>query len=310
VSSSVEQRQCVLVAGDLEATFLPGLGMLGASLRHRGEEMLGRTEMLDRYVSSGSTMGIPLLHPWANRLAGFGYEAAGRTVALEPTSRLLHLDGNGLPIHGVPGALLTWKVVSAEARCVEARLDWESDPMLDVFPFPHHLVMRAFLDPNGLAIETSLEPTAGAAVPASFGFHPYVRLPGLPREAWRLELPPMRKLALDERGIPTGSSEPYAGSDRALAGLDLDDGFGGLPPRPCLAISGGGVRVAVTFLAGYPYAQVFAPANGDYVALEPMTAPTNALVSGDGLRLVSPGQVFHAAFRIDVLKAEEGPADP
>ena len=29
-----------LAAGQLEATFLPGLGLLGASLRHRGEELL------------------------------------------------------------------------------------------------------------------------------------------------------------------------------------------------------------------------------------------------------------------------------
>jgi hypothetical protein len=36
-----------LVAGDLEAVFLPGHGMLGASLRHRGMEMLRRVEDLD-----------------------------------------------------------------------------------------------------------------------------------------------------------------------------------------------------------------------------------------------------------------------
>ncbi|MCW2958793.1 MAG: aldose 1-epimerase [Solirubrobacterales bacterium] len=31
-----------LRAGDLEATWLPGHGMVGASLRHRGEELLGQ----------------------------------------------------------------------------------------------------------------------------------------------------------------------------------------------------------------------------------------------------------------------------
>jgi aldose 1-epimerase len=33
-----------LKAGDLEAVFLPGYGMLGASLRHRGVELLGRVQ--------------------------------------------------------------------------------------------------------------------------------------------------------------------------------------------------------------------------------------------------------------------------
>ena len=47
-----------------------------------------------------------------------------------------------------------------------------------------------------------------------------------------------------------------------------------------LSIAGGGRRISVEFLAGYRYAQVFAPKGKDFVALEPMTAPTNALVSG------------------------------
>ena len=38
----------------------------------------------------------------------------------------------------------------------------------------------------------------------------------------------------------------------------------------------------------------------DLLALEPMTAPTNALVSGRGLRLVKPGAKFSTSFRIRV----------
>jgi aldose 1-epimerase len=45
---------------------------------------------------------------------------------------------------------------------------------------------------------------------------------------------------------------------------------------------------------------VFAPQDMDYVAFEPMTAPTSALTSGRGLRVVAPGGQFRAAFRIRV----------
>ena len=58
-----------LAAGDLEATLLPQQGMLVASLRHRGVELLRRIENLEKAAASGSSAGIPLLHPWANRLA-------------------------------------------------------------------------------------------------------------------------------------------------------------------------------------------------------------------------------------------------
>jgi aldose 1-epimerase len=56
-------------------------------------------------------------------------------------------------------------------------------------------------------------------------------------------------------------------------------------------------------LAGYGYAQVFAPKDKDYIALEPMTAPASALTSGRGLRFVSPGERFQAMFRIRIERA-------
>src|SRR5258707_15622547 len=75
-----------LAAGDLEAVFLPGHGMLGASLRHRGVELLRRVQDLAAAAAKGSTAGIPLLHPWANRLAGPGYRARGRPGRPGPAS--------------------------------------------------------------------------------------------------------------------------------------------------------------------------------------------------------------------------------
>src|SRR3954462_10187697 len=71
-----------LRAGELEAAFAPGAGMAGVSLRHAGEELLHRGAGLEAYVERGAVMGIPFLHPWANRLAGFEYAVDGRAVRL------------------------------------------------------------------------------------------------------------------------------------------------------------------------------------------------------------------------------------
>ena len=73
-----------LVAGELEAVFLPGRGMLGVSFKHRGEELLRRLENLEAAAAKGSTTGIPLLYPWANRLASSRYRVAGREVTFDP----------------------------------------------------------------------------------------------------------------------------------------------------------------------------------------------------------------------------------
>src|SRR3974390_1492162 len=112
-----------LTAGELQASFLPGRGMLGGSLRYRGEELLRRLENLDVAAAKGSTAGIPLLYPWANRLSGMRYSAAGREVTLDPSSPLLHFEEHGLAIHGVKWALLAWNVLSATLDKLVARLD-------------------------------------------------------------------------------------------------------------------------------------------------------------------------------------------
>lgn len=273
--------------------------MLGGSFRWRGVELLRRVEELEGSARSGSTAGIPLLHPWANRLAGLRYRAAGREVELDPSSPLLHFDSAGLPIHGVPWSRLAWTVTDAGVNRLTARLDWDRDDLLSVFPFPHRLTIRATLAPDGLTIETAL----GAGedrVPAAFGFHPYVAIPGRPRGEWRLELPAMRRLALDPRGIPTGRESRFAAFDAPLSDRAFDDGFALESESDCFAISAGGLRISVELVAGYTHAQVYAPPGKDFVALEPMTAPTSALTSGRGLRLVLPGEELHTAFRIGV----------
>jgi galactose mutarotase-like enzyme len=60
----------------------------------------------------------------------------------------------------------------------------------------------------------------------------------------------------------------------------------------------------VAFDGGYPYAQVYAPGDDDVIAFEPMTAPTNALVSGGtDLFLLAPGESHRASFSITVAVA-------
>jgi len=274
--------------------------MLGASLRHRNVEILRRIEDLQAAAEKGSTAGIPLLHPWANRLAGSHYRAAGREVNLDPCSPLLHLDEHGLPMHGVPWSLLAWKVTEARQDALAARLEWTSADLLAIFPFRHRLELAATLHADGLVMETTLAAGPDGPVPVSFGFHPYFGLPELPRAQWRLELPAMRRLMLDPRGIPTGEEEAFEAFDAELGDRNFDDCFALLVENPTLSLTGAGRRITVEFLEGYRYAQVFAPRGKDYVALEPMTAPTSALTSGRGLHLVEPGAEFKAAFRIRV----------
>ena len=73
----------VLTAGGLRAAFAPEDGMACHSLKHQGEELLGAVRG-PGVPDVPWISGIPLLHPWANRLGGFGYAFDGEVVALRP----------------------------------------------------------------------------------------------------------------------------------------------------------------------------------------------------------------------------------
>jgi aldose 1-epimerase len=294
-----------LVSGDLEAVFLPAHGMLGASLRYRGVEMLGRVEDLEAAAAKGSTAGIPLLYPWANRLAEPSYRVLGQEVVLDPSSPILHLDEHGLPMHGVPWPFLHWIVTEAREDLVAARLDWSTNELLAIFPFRHRVDLVARIQPDGLTLETTLVASSDGPVPVSFGFHPYLRLPQLTRANWLLELPAMRKLVLDERGIPAGDEEHFGGFNAPLGDNSFDSGFALIEEGASFAIAGAGWRLSMNLLEGYRYMQVFAPKDKDFIALEPMTAPTNALISGRGLRLLKSGERFRAVFKIRIEETRD-----
>ncbi len=293
----------------LEAAFAPDVGMIGCSLRHRGEELLGQRGGLAKYAETGSSFGIPLLHPWANRLDGLGYEVDGVAVRLEPDRSPVRLDENGLPIHGLAGASRYWQVTGAEAddhaATLSARLPYADHPeLLAGFPFPHELLVEVRLADEVLTLRTTLRPTAETAVPVAFGYHPYLRLPGAPREAWEITLPVRSHAELDERGIPTGAAEDVSVPTGPLSTRVYDDLYPRLADEPVFALEGAGRRLEVRFEQGYPVAQVYAPEGQEFICFEPMTAPTDALARGGAeLPRAEPGSDFDARFSIAVIGA-------
>ena len=289
--------------GELEVTFLPQLGMVLSSLRHRGEQLLAQRGGPEAYAAHGSTFALPLLHPWANRLAGWGYDVLGRHVEIDPAHA--HRDGDtGLPIHGLLAASPFWQVLESTPSALTAELDFAARPeYLASFPFPHRLRYEAVVHGAGITLNLILRPTSDLPVPIAFGFHPYLTLPGSERRYWQVRLPVAERALLDARQLPTGEVEAVMpGSlDGQLGDRSFDDSFERLEGgRPSFSVADDRRRLEISFEAGYPVAQAYAPPGSDFICFEPMTAPVNALTSGRGLRFVQPGTEFIATFTLAV----------
>jgi galactose mutarotase-like enzyme len=98
----------------LTATFVPSAGMVCTSLSDGGVELLGQRRGLRAYLTTGKTMGIPILYPWANRLSANGYAVDGGAVTLTPGVGGVRSDEHGLVIHGVLAAYPGWLVTEQE----------------------------------------------------------------------------------------------------------------------------------------------------------------------------------------------------
>ena len=289
----------------LRAAFAPAANMVLHSLTLGGRELLAERNGLQGYVERGSTMGVPLLHPWANRLGRLGYTAAGKEVVLDADSGLFKRDPGGLPIHGARPTLLQWEVIDArsddEAASLLARLEWHrGHAAFALFPFPHRLEYRARVAARTIELALTLEPIEDVAVPVSFGFHPYLRIRSGVRATAKMALPVRRALLHNEAQLPTGETEPCEPGVRELGDTAWDHEFSELEDPPRFLLRDQASEISLTFVRGYRFAHVFAPADADFVCFEPMTAPTNALVTGADLPVVAPGGRYETAFEIAV----------
>ena len=276
--------------------------MVVCSLRHHGDELLGQRRGLRAYVEERATMGIPLLYPWANRVALDSFEVAGRRVDLDRASPPPRRDSAGLAMHGLLSGAHGWRVDEHDATAVRATFDFGAQTgLIEAFPFPHHVVYEASLQASTLSITTIVEASGDTAVPVAFGYHPYFRLPGTPRRDWELEVPVRERLLLDRRMLPTGEREPVEVATGPLGARTFDDAYAAPPQARPFSISDARRRIEVRFDEGFGFAQVYAPADDDVIAFEPMTAPTNALVrGGPELPILQPGERYKARFRITV----------
>ncbi|SPM33202.1 Galactose mutarotase or related enzyme, partial [Mycobacterium rhizamassiliense] len=291
-------------SSSVAAQFVPDAGMIGSSLTDSGVELLGQRRGLDAYVQAGKTMGIPILYPWANRLGGNTYTAEGVTVTLTPGENGVRADPNGLPIHGVLAAYPDWRVTASTDNELTAEVDFGAEPrLLAAFPYPHVLTVSVTLADRALTVRTTVTATGDTAVPLCFGFHPYLRLPGVPRGEWLIETPGLRHLSLDDRGLPAGDTQAQPAGSEPLGDKAFDDAYDNVDDGAVFAVSGGGRRLEVHFEQGYPAAQIFAPPVDDpeqaIVCFEPMTAPTDALSRG-GYRTARPGEPAVMVFSIHV----------
>ena len=309
----MEYQPAVLQAGRASLEVLPQLGMIATSLRVDNIEFLAMPRRVEQYVD-GHCTGMPLLHPWANRLAKCTYPVPATSghnpavISFEPDD--VHLDRNGLPIHGTMQGR-AFDVIAHSDAAITATYEFgtgnEGPKLLKSFPFPHRITIDMELQSVGnehrCIVTTRIDNNGTAEMPISFGWHPFFVLPSRPRAAWKLRTPACDRHELSALLLPTGTTSQYPELTDVIGDRTYDDHFA-LGKDRTFVINDDDHSITVQFDAGYPHLQLYLPGAegllpGDFVCIEPMTAPSNALVVATA-PTIGRGNRYDATFTITI----------
>ena len=287
-SASPTGTQVFLRRGDVTAQ----VAQVGASLRAlqvRGTDLL-TPYPLDEPTPSCS--GVVLV-PWPNRVRDGRWDDEGTVRQLAITEPKF-----GNASHG----LLRFTSYEIEQTDAAATLRASVVPQTG-YPYLLDTSVTYALTDHGIDVTHTVTNRSPTAAPVAVGTHPFVTIGGVDPHDLVLRVPAATAFEVDERKLPTGTrpADPSLRDGVRLGEVTLDTGFtdlarddDGLVRHSLTAPDGR--RVTLWQGEGFDYVQVYTttsyPGRDLAVAIEPMTAPADALNSGLGIRRLAPDETW------------------
>lgn len=287
----------------------------GAGLRlleHAGVSLVDGFEA-DQVAPGGRGQ---LLAPWPNRIGDGAYSFGGRDHQLPLSEPSRNNASHGL----VRWAAWSVEEHSSDSVTLTYRLMAQSG-----YPWTLDLRVRYALSAPGLTVTQAATNLAATPAPYASGAHPYLVVGPGPVDGWELTLPAATRVLVDDRLLPAGHEDVMdtvydfrvarpireVGFDDAFTDLTRDaDGLATV----VLADRASGRRVALWVDGQHRWLQLFSaddvPGTARRsLAVEPMTAPSDAFRTGTGVVTLAPaGQPGDAvAATWGVRSLAEGP---
>ncbi|HVW80958.1 MAG TPA: aldose 1-epimerase family protein [Mycobacteriales bacterium] len=266
-------------------------------------------DVLDGYAVDAMCDGArcQTLVPWPNRVQDGKWSWNGEEQQLALTEPEQHNA-----IHGLV-RWLSWDVVEHTDSSVTLQCRSMPQP-----GYPWRLVVTNAwsLGDDGLSVVTTIRNDSASPAPVAAGFHPYLTVGTGKIDDALLTIPATTRLLTGAQQIPTGS-EAVAGTAydfteaRPIGDLEIDHTYADLrrdgegKARLRLAAPDGSAEVTVWVDAAYPYLEIFTDdalpdpsRRRGGLGVEPMSAPPNALATGEALVTVEPGGEWRGSWGI------------
>ena len=257
--------------------------------------------VLDGYAADAMADGArgQTLVPWPNRVKDGKWTWQGESQQLALTEPEQHNA-----IHGLV-RWLPWHVLEHTGNAVSVGCALYPQPG---YPWPFDVRVSYSLDDDGLTVQTSITNNGTSPAPVAAGAHPYITVGTPTIDTALLHVPADEWIPTGDQQIPiarasvAGSAYDFR-SPRAIGDAQIDYTFTALHRdddgrfRLRLAAPDGSRTVTFWLDDSYDFLEVF---TGDALpdpvrrrqglGVEPMTAPPNALASGESLIVLAPGE--------------------
>lgn len=240
-----------------------------------------------------------LLAPWVNRVRNGNYSFQGRNYQLPITEPAL-----GNAIHGFlarkPFEIIEKKVIDNQAKLV---LQHSYTGDYPGFPFPFDFQLTYELHTNGhFFIRFGIKNTGEHQMPFAIGWHPYFTFPDADLSDLEISFSPQSKFLSDSQMIPLREEMVEYTEPVDLAKESLDNVFR-LREAEFHTTTLTNKRTHASLyikqhVADFPFLVVYAPENEACIAIEPMTANTDAFNTLDGLKSLGPEDRFSSEVEI------------
>ncbi len=273
---------------------------------------VGQLELVQRYTSKAPPLGAGItLAPWPNRVRNGRWVASGKPQQLELTE-----PGQPNAIHGFVRHTLFERVDNlSDQRAVTLETSIGPEPG---WSYKVNLVVSYRLVNDGLIVSYTARNDGGTAAPFAIGSHPYFTVRPAHTEDLIVTVPAEVVLINDQGGIPVGRQAVSGDQDlrrgRRVGEVQLGHCYTAFTETDgkntvTLATQSGDM-LKIWAEPAFAYWVLFNPSNFPgpdgpvrAIAIEPMTAPPDALNSGEGLRWLLPGDEWSLSWGVSAHSA-------
>ena len=242
-----------------------------------------------------------LLSPWVNRVRNGNYSFEGRNYQLP-----INEPNLGNAIHG----LLARKPFEISQEISKATLSYRYTAEEKAYPFPFEMRLTySFTEENIFQLHFTAKNTGEGNMPFACGWHPYFKLSEGNLADWSIQFDSLSKFHSDSQMIPLREENYDASAGVNLGEEVLDNVFRLKSMEKHITHFYNKSKKESLYIEqsskDFPFLVVFAPENSNCVAIEPMSANTDAFNTGDGLIILAPGESFDSTVKIWHVKADK-----